>query len=61
MKEEIELALRWFKAKNIPITVDDGSLYVEFRDELIQISEAETLYRADLQKGIEDEKVSSNL
>lgn len=62
MSEEIELAIRWFKANGIPAHEDDGSVFIQvnsidlkvFTD--VQIHASEISHRADLQKGIEDEK-----
>jgi len=57
MTEEIELALRWFKANRIPAHYDDWqSILIKVNGIEIQIHACEISYRADLQKGIENEK-----
>jgi hypothetical protein len=52
MKNDIEitLALQWFDENDIPAYCDNGVVYVQFGDCDIQISPAEVLYRAELQK-----------
>ena len=48
MNPEIELALKWFDASEIPAYCDDGAIYVQFGDYDVQISSAEVSYRAEL-------------
>ena len=56
MTEEMELALRWFKANGIPAHHDDwASIFIEVDDIEIQIHSCEISHRAELQKVIEDE------
>jgi hypothetical protein len=56
MTEEMQLALRWFKANGIPAHYDDcTSIFIKVNDIEIQIHACEISHRADLQKGIEDE------
>jgi len=49
MKTKRQLAIRWFLDHGIPVSEDDGSLFIEVRKESIQISTAEILFRAELQ------------
>ena len=55
MTEEMELALRWFKANGIPAHHDDwASIFIEVNDMEIQIHACEISFRAHLQKEIEE-------
>jgi len=55
MTEEMELALRWFKANGIPAHYDDwASIFIEVNDMEIQIHACEISFRAHLQKEIEE-------
>jgi len=56
MTEEIVLALRWFKTNGIPAHYDDWqSIFIEVNGIEIQIHACEISFRADLQRGIENE------
>ena len=58
MKEEIKLALEWFKSHNIEAYEDDGSIFVYVDSEVdCQISTCEISNRAELMK----EKLADNL
>ena len=56
MNPEIELALEFFDDNDIPAYCDDGIVYVQLAETDIQISTAEVLYRAELQKAFGDKK-----
>jgi len=50
-KEEVKLALKWFKENDVSAYEDDGSIYVVAgRDADVQISNADVSYRAELQR-----------
>jgi len=54
--EEMQLALRWFKANGIPAHYDDwASIFIEVNGIEIEIHACEISHRAELQKGIENE------
>jgi len=60
MKEEIQLALQWFKSHKIEAYEDHGSVfvYVDFANRIdCQISACEVSFRADQMK----EKLADNL
>ena len=59
-EEQITLATRWFVAHGIPVSEDDGSLFIDIRKESIQISSAEVAYRADLQAELDLEPLTTN-
>jgi hypothetical protein len=51
-------ALAWFRDKDIPATIDDGSLFIEVNSYEIMVDSSEVSYRAELWQNERDDTLS---